>query len=252
MTLGIIGVGHLASALLTSLLRTGYPAGQIVLSPRGQGPGLAARHGFALAEDNADLVRRAETVLLAVRPADAVASLRGLPWRRGQTLASACAGVPVAALEEAATPAGIVRIMPITAAELGASPTLVYPDTPALAPILSAFGTPVPLEDEAQFEAATTSAAIYGWAQALIRDSAAWARAAGVQPEAARALMARTFVAAGRMVDEHEATVDDLLARVVTPGGITEAGLAHLEAAGTREAWHGACDVVLRKLHGRS
>jgi pyrroline-5-carboxylate reductase len=128
----------------------------------------------------------------------------------------------------------------------------VYPDTPALSPLLSAWGRAIPLADEAQFEAATVSAAIYGWAQALIRDSTAWAAASGVEQAAARSLMARTFVAAGRMIDEQDAAVDDLLAQVVTPGGITEAGLRHLDESGMPEAWRGACDAVLRRLRDRS
>lgn len=252
MTLGIIGVGHLAAAILRGLLRDGQPAEGVVLAPRGQGPDLAARHGFALAADNADLLRRADLVLLAVRPADAEAALRGLPWRAEHTLASACAGVPIARLAAVAAPAQVVRIMPITAAQLGASPTLVYPMRPSLEPLLHAIGSVIALQDEGQFEAATTSAAIYGWVQALIRDSAAWAAAEGLDPGTARRLMARTFIAAGRLADETDTPLDALIETIATPGGITEAGLTHLQGRDVPEAWRGACDVVLRKLHGGS
>ncbi|PKP85797.1 MAG: hypothetical protein CVT80_00560 [Alphaproteobacteria bacterium HGW-Alphaproteobacteria-2] len=252
MTLGIIGVGHLAAAILRGLVRAGQPAEGVILSPRGQGPDLAARHGFLLAADNADLVRRADIVLLAVRPADAEAALRGLPWRAEHTLASACAGVSLARLVDAAAPARVVRIMPITAAQLGASPTLVHPMRPELEPLLHAIGSVIALPDEGRFEAATVSAAIYGWVQALIRESAAWAGAEGLDPGTARALMARTFIAAGRLADETDTPLDALIDTIATPGGITEAGLIHLRDRGTPEAWQGACDVVLRKLHGDS
>lgn len=252
MALGIIGVGHLAAAILRGLSRAGWPAGEVILSPRGQGAALAEAHGFALAADNADLVHRATLVLLAVRPADAAAAVAGLPWRAGQTLASACAGVPVARLAGAAAPAEVVRIMPITAAQLGASPTLVYPMRPALEPLLRAIGSVIALRDEGQFETACVSAAIYGWVQALIRESADWAGAAGIDPATARALMARTFTAAGRLADETQTPLDTLIDTIATPGGITEAGLAHLRNKAMPEAWRGACDVVLRKLHGGS
>jgi len=252
MTLGIIGVGHLAAAILRGISRAGYPAEEVILSPRGQGPALAAAQGFTLAADNASLVRSAGLVLLAVRPADAAAAVAGLPWRAGQTLASACAGVPIARLAGAAAPAEVVRIMPITAAQLGASPTLVYPMRPALEPLLRAIGSTIALRDESQFEAATVSAAIYGWVQALIRESAGWAGAAGLDAATARALMARTFVAAGRLADETDTPLDALLAGIATPGGITEAGLARLQDRGVPEAWRAACDVVLQKLHGGS
>ena len=46
--------------------------------------------------------------------------------------------------------------------------------------------------------------------------------------------------------------MDDILASLCTPGGITEAGLRHIEAEGVPEAWAGACDLVLRKLRGQA
>ncbi|WP_417719960.1 pyrroline-5-carboxylate reductase family protein [Salipiger sp.] len=248
MQLGVIGVGHLAGALLGGLLRSGMAAGDIVLSPRGKGPQRAARDGHVLARDNADLVTRCDMVILSVRPGDAAGAVAGLPWRAGQIVLNACAGVPIAALDVG--PATVVRIMPITAAELGASPTLVYPPEPRALDLLARLGAPVPLQGEAQFETATVSAAIYGWAQALIRGGADWSEAQGLDPETARQLVARTFVAAGRMIAEKDVPMDRLLADLVTPGGITEAGLKHLEAAGVPQAWDGACDVVRRKLSG--
>lgn len=248
MRLGILGVGHLAESLLAGWLRAGKPAAEVLLSPRGRASALAAEHGFGLAADNAALVRACDVVVLATRPGDAAAAVRGLPWRQGQTLASACAGVPIAQLAPAAAPAGVVRIMPITASALGASPTVVYPHSPALAPLLSALGRPIALESEAQFEAATVSAAVYGWAQALIRDTADWTARQGMEAAAARHLVARSFVAAGRMLDEQPASMDDLIASVATPGGITEAGLSQLQAADVPGAWLGACELVLARL----
>ena len=248
MRLGIIGVGHLAAAILGGLRRAGWAADGVMLSPRGQGPDLAARHGFALAADNAALVRACDLVLLAVRPGDAAGAVAGLPWREGQVLMTACAGVPTWRLAPQAGPARVVRIMPITASELGASPTLVYPMVPQVAAFLEAIGSTIALEAEEQFDAATVSAAIYGWAQALIRGGADWTEAQGLDAATARQLVARTFVAAGRLVAEKDTPMEDLLTSIATPGGITEAGLIHLREAGVPEAWDGACEVVMRKL----
>ncbi|WP_255012294.1 pyrroline-5-carboxylate reductase [Roseovarius sp. M141] len=248
MKLGIIGVGHLSVSILRGLLRAGHAPESILLSPRGHGADMARDHGFALAKDNAQIVGACDIVLLAVRPGDAPGAVRGLPWRAGQTMLSACAGVPLAALDiGAATP---VRIMPITAASLGASPTLAYPDAGPARTLLEAIGTVIILRSEAEFEAATVSAAMYGWAQALIRSGADWTAAHGMDATQARQLVASTFTAAGRMIAEEDAPMDDILATLCTPGGITRAGLDHLEAKGAPAAWNGACDLVLRKLQG--
>lgn len=248
MRLGIIGVGHLAASILTGLTRAGWQARDIYLSPRGQARDLARTGGYTLARDNADLVARCDLVLLAVRPGDAAQAVRGLGWRDGQVLLSACAGVSRAALADAA-PAQIVRIMPITACELGASPTLIYPATSAARPLLDALGSAIELSDEDQFNAATVSAAIYGWAQRLIITGADWSAQQGLDPATARQLAAQTFTAAGRMQAEQDAPMHDILAGLCTPGGITQAGLDHLEDQGLSGTWRATCDMILHRLH---
>ncbi len=250
MKLGIIGVGHLASSVLKGLLHAGVAPHTICLSPRGHGPDLAAQHGFNLATDNASLVTESDVVLLAVRPADAADVINGLPWRAEHVIMSACAGVTIERLALGAGPARVVRIMPITASELGASPTIVYPMLPECRSFLEAIGTVIALDSEDQFEAATVSAAVYGWAQALIRTGAEWGARNGLDPAVARQLMARTFVASGRIQGEQDAPMDDILASLCTPGGITETGLCSIERNGVPDAWTDACDLVLRKLRG--
>lgn len=249
--IAFLGVGHLAEELITGLLRGEGPAPSLVLSPRGYGPRLADEHGLELAVDNAALVSAADIVVLATRPRDALAAVAGLPWRAGQILVSACAGVPLAALAPAVAPARAMRIMPLTAASIGASPTTVYPDLPEARPLLSRIGAIIPLSNEAQFETATVSAAIYGWAQSLIGRGCDWSVAHGMTPEAARRLAAETFVAAGRMIAEREEPVEALLASLTTPGGITECGFRVLEAHGVDEGWRAACDAVLARLTRR-
>lgn len=248
MKLGIIGVGHLSVSILKGLLRAGWSPADVLLSPRGRGAEMAAQHGFGLAPDNETVVRRCDLVLLAVRPAAAPEAMAGLPWREGQVLMSACAGVPISRLAPVADAAHVVRIMPITASELGASPTLVFPRVPQVEDFLAAIGSVIELTAEDQFDAATVSAAIYGWAQALIRSGAEWSQDHGLDEATARQLVARTFVAAGRLVAEKDTPMQDLMSSIATPGGITEAGLIHLRDAAVPEAWEGACDIVMRKL----
>lgn len=252
MRVGFLGVGHLAEAMIEGLTRAPGPAPDLVLSPRGRAARLAERLGLRLASDNAALVAEADMVILATRPADAVAAVASLPWRAGHILVSACAGVTIASLEREAGPAAVMRIMPLTAAALGASPTAAFPLLPAVAPLLGRLGPVIPLESEAQFDVATVSAAVYGWVQDLIRTSESWSTRRGMAPETARRLAAATFVAAGRMVGEQPDPTEVLMARLVTPGGITERGLEVLAENGVNEAWEEACDAVLAKLNGVS
>lgn len=250
MIVGIIGAGHLAASILSGLLGAGVEPTSLLLSPRGQARAFSERWGIPLAVDNEDLVTRADIVLLSVRPVDAAAAIAGLSWRAGQTLVSFCAGVAMSRLE--AGPAGVVRAMPMTAAAINASPTVCFPvDAPAIT-VLEKLGPVIPLGSEEEFEVATVNAAIYGWAQNLIRQSADWATAQGGDAIAMRRLAALTFVAAGRLIAETDQPMETLIGELVTPGGITELGLDVLAKEGQPQAWLAACGAVLQRLSGGS
>ncbi len=247
--LGILGVGHLAESIIHGLLRSGTAPADIMLSPRGKAASLAERHGLRLAADNKALIEAADVLILAVRPADAPAAVVGLPWRDRQIVISVCAGVPLASL--AVAPARAVRAMPLTAAEIGASPTPYFPDIAEAAAVIGGFGFAIPLASEAEFEVATVSAAVYGWAQDLIRRTADWSAGEGAGAATMRQLVALTFVAAGRMMAEKPEPMERLLADLVTPGGITELGLDVLAKGRQPEAWQAACEAVHQRLTAR-
>ena len=248
MIIGILGVGHLAASMLTGFLRSGLDPETILLSPRGKASEFSARYGFRLATDNRDLVERSDVVILSVRPAHAPQAAAGLPWRKEQVMISVCAGVPLSQLDVA--PARAVRAMPFTASEIAASPTVYFPDLEQARAVLDRLGPSIALTSERDFEVATVSAAVYGWAQDLIRNTAEWSSARGLDPVIARQLAAMTFVAAGRLVAEKGEPMDQILDELVTPGGITERGLQVLSAHGVPEAWEEACMAVLNKLTG--
>jgi pyrroline-5-carboxylate reductase len=247
-TVGFLGVGHLAEAVIAGLLRSGFSPEHMLLSPRGQAAHLGALHNVHVAGTNAALVERSDIILLCVRPKDVMSAIRDLPWQPRHVLVSACAGVSIAELSAGASPARICRIMPLTAAALGASPTTLFPDFPEVRDLVARFGSAIPLNSESDFEIATVSAAVYGWAQDLIARSSRWAEGRGLSEEAARQLSALTFVAAGRLIAERPESMEDLLRSVVTPGGITECGLTVLNEHEVPMGWDKACAAVLKKL----
>ncbi|MET3580313.1 pyrroline-5-carboxylate reductase [Mesorhizobium robiniae] len=249
MIIGILGVGHLAASMLAGFLRSGLDPAAILLSPRGKAAVLSARHGFQLAADNRDLVERSDVVVLSVRPQHAPETVAGLPWRIGQTVVSVCAGVPLSRLDVA--PARAVRAMPFTASEIAASPTVYFPDVGEARAVLDRLGPSIALPSENDFEVATVSAAVYGWAQDLIRKTAEWSSAEGLDPAISRRLAAMTFVAAGQLIAEKDEPMDQMLEELVTPGGITERGLQVLSLRGVPAAWEEACVAVLDKLTKR-
>lgn len=246
-TVGIIGVGYLGECLAEGLAQSGTI---LVLSPRNAGrvAELSARYGCEVAGSNAEVVEKSDLVLLATLPEQIAATAAGLPWRDGQRAISVAAGIELDAFAGAVAPALAVRAMPIASSRIRQSPTAFYPDDAMTAEILNRIGTAHPLENEAQFATASIFGAFYGLVYAFIDQASGWAEENGLPPETARQLSARmTQAAAAAIIDRSDCRPRELLDNLMTPGGITEAGLKVLERTQALERWSEALDASLNQ-----
>jgi len=251
-SVGIIGVGHLATYLVEGLNRAN-PNIEILLS-RFLGDfteSLAERFGATAVADNQAVADRTDLVLVSTRPGNIVAACESVAFRPEQTVVSTASGVTVAALEPAVSPATIVRAMPITCAAICRSPTLLYPDNPVARSLFELIGTVHVLPNEATFTPASVSTAYYGWVYALLDEAVSWTTEAGVPPAMARSLILETTRGAAEMgLARPEQELSALLDSLATPGGITRAGLKALEDRQSLKAWTEAMEVVLERLRG--
>jgi pyrroline-5-carboxylate reductase len=250
MTVGIIGVGHMAGFLVSGLRRAGL-AEDILLSPRNAARArrLADEFDCRVADDNQRVADRAECLFLCLRPSDAAPVLRQLRLRNGQLVISVAAGISLSALAPPAAPARLVTAMPVSAAEIGESPTLVFPDDDEARRILSLLGRVIVMPDESVFAAASANAGLYGWLFGLMAALEAENRAAGLSAEQARDSVAGTFrAAAGVALAQRGKPLETLLAGLATKGGITAEGLAYLEQKDAIRNWRHALGQIIRRL----
>jgi pyrroline-5-carboxylate reductase len=190
-------------------------------------------------------------VVLATRPGDAVSACREVVFQPEQVVVSVAVGLPLFNIKAAITPATAVRALPISCAAIQQSPTLLFPDHPQARALFSLLGRVHVLTDEAQFTAASTVSAFYGWVYALLDEAAAWTARAGVSPQTARDLVLETVRGAAGMALAHpEQDLATMLDALATPGGITEQGLVILHRRGSLVAWTRALEAVLERLSG--
>ncbi len=250
MTLGVIGTGHLAGFLVRGLRRAGYSA-PIILSPRNteHAARLAQDHDCTVAPDNQAVAEAADCLLITLRPTDTPAALAALWLKPGMLVISAVAGLPQARLAPLVGKAELVTAMPISAAEYGESPTLLYPDDPVARRLLQHLGEVIAFPDQESYTAATANAGLYGWIFALMAALERENRAQGVPPDLARQVVSGTFRAAAVVAQQRgEEGLNDILAGLATKGGITAQGLEALEEAGAIEAWRGALATISERL----
>jgi pyrroline-5-carboxylate reductase len=128
---GTIGAGNMAEAILHGLVRAGLAPTNLIASDPATAR-LEHLHtvlGIETTPDNAEVVRRAEVVVIAVKPQTLEAALAGLPRDPSPLFVSIVAGTPLAVLRTHLGPeARVVRTMPNTPALVGGGITAIAAD----------------------------------------------------------------------------------------------------------------------------
>lgn len=245
--LAVIGAGKLGEALVRGLLDAGAIAADRVVVTSGspeRAQALAAQLGARAASSNAEAVRDARLVLLAVKPqqvAPALASLKGALTPQ-HLLVSVAASVSTAFLEKQLDgPVPVVRAMPNTAALIKRAITGVSRGThatpahlEAARAIFEAVGRVVTV-DEKHLDAITgLSASGLAFIYVVIESMAEGGVKMGLPRHLATELAAQTVLGAGAMVIETGAHPALLKDNVTTPAGTTIDGLLQLEEGGLR------------------
>lgn len=255
-TLGIIGVGELAAAIVDGLaLDPEREAPTIVLSPRGAATAraLAERHPavIEIADDNAEVASRAGTLLLAVRPDDLAAALRDVDVPAATLVISAVAGVDHGRLREqlGADPT-IVRAIPMPAVRQRAGVTPIHPPDPAAAALFDRLGGTLAVTEQPAFDALAAITGTVSATLAVLAAIADWAgRQPGLDPSAADAFL--RGIVTGVAGELH---TDEPLAAVAggheTRGGLNEQLRTDWFDDANRAALDAALDRLLRRIRG--
>ena len=256
-TVGTIGGGNMAEAILQGLVKSGYEAGQLSASDpvAERREHLARKLGVHTTDSNLELVEGCEVVVLAVKPQHLEAALDPLPRDDGPLYLSIAAGVTLATLRGwLGRDARVARAMPNTPALIGAGITALASDAD-LSPedleraegILAAVGdvvrVPERLLDAVTGLSGSGPAYVYLFIEALceagIRE--------GLPTPVAHDLAVQTVPGAASMVRETGEPPALLRERVTSPGGTTAAGLAVLEELGLREALRAAVEAATER-----
>ncbi len=244
--LGVLGVGHLASALLDGVFKRGVLAPEQVLLSDAHPVHLDrfAAMGCAIASSNADL-KAAPRLLLAVRPQsfEEAASTLG-PCADDQLVISVMAGLDSGRIRDAlGGSCRMVRAMPNTGATYGASMTCVATgeggteeDLRWTTDLFDSIGLTTRIEESLMSAATAVCGSGPGWVYLLASSMVAGAREVGFDEAASEAMVRQVLLGASSVLEHSSSDLDALLDAVASKGGTTEAGLAAMRAGGFEEA----------------
>lgn len=235
----LVGCGRLGSAILEGWLATGTvaPTELIILTPSDKPATEAARARGARINPPLEALADARGVVLAVKPAkwrEAIApTLDHLP--RDVPVVSVMAGVRAEDIAGVAE-RPVARVMPTTGvAQARGVAALWSADAGALEfarGLFEPIADVADLDSESLMDAATATAGsapafVYAFVQALARAG----EAQGLSRDAAERLARGALRSAGAGA-ETGAPLEELVARIASPGGTTRAGLDAMEAGG--------------------
>jgi pyrroline-5-carboxylate reductase len=245
--MAVVGAGKMGEALVRGLLEAGALAPEriaVTTGSRERARLLADQLGVRAAESNADAVKDADVVVLAVKPQQVGPVLDEVSHdlRATQLLISVAASVGTPFIEKHLNgEIPVVRAMPNTAALIKRAITGIARGSHAEAShleiaraIFSAVGRVV-VVDEKHLDAITgLSASGLAFIYVVIESLAEGGVKMGLRRDLATELAAQTVLGAGAMVLEtgsHPALLKD---NVTTPAGTTIDGLLELEEGGLR------------------
>jgi pyrroline-5-carboxylate reductase len=259
-TIGFIGAGNMAEALIRGLVRGNHvPASHVFASgPRQERlDKLAKEFAINVNTDNRAVARVSNLIVLAVKPQilDRVLREVGDELRADALIVSIAAGIDTAAIEAAVAPGvRVVRAMPNTPALVGAAATALAPgklasetDVATARALFDAVGITVVL-DEALLDAVTGLSGSGPAYIFLILEALADAGVkVGLSRRDATRLAAQTVMGSAKLLldtDEHPGKLKDM---VTSPGGTAIAGLHTLEEGGLRTTLINAVETATRR-----
>jgi pyrroline-5-carboxylate reductase len=249
MTLGLIGAGKMATALVTAWVESGtLSADQIAAYD----PNSVALHDLTLAlgirpaTSNADACAGRDMILVATKPGVVQEALKSIYpiVRPGQLVISIAAGVPLSAIQHA-LPGGcaVIRVMPSTPClvKAGASAFCrgahASSDQAAAAKqLLDAVGLALEVQEKYMDAVTGLSGSGPAYVFIIIEALADGGVRAGLDRSTALQLAAQCVLGSAKMVLETWLHPGELKDMVASPAGTTIAGLGVLESRGVRGA----------------
>jgi pyrroline-5-carboxylate reductase len=247
-TIGFIGGGNMAEALIKGLLAQGHPADRILVSDPSPGRRTLLRDNYRVKvlNDNREVAAGSRLLVLAIKPQmvpAVVPEMAGVLTVEHLTV-SILAGTATATLEKLlGGSARVVRAMPNTPALVGCGATAICAgrfstaaDLETAAALFRSVGS-VSTVSEAQMDAVTgLSGSGPAYVFTVIEALADGGIKEGLPREVALELATRTVLGAARLVTESGESPTLLREKVCSPGGTTIAGLTALEDGGLRAA----------------
>lgn len=258
MNIGIIGAGNMASALAGGLISSEIiRADELSISDKTSGNLIKWQHlGAFTTEDNSEVMKHSEIIILAVKPNILPAVLEeAKAFSKDKVFISIAAGVTISTIEKIiGKNSKIIRVMPNTPAKVNCGMTVITPnknitdaERETAEKLFAAVGEVVVLEEKYINAATALHGSSPAYVYMLIDAMADSGVKHGIPKNVSLKLAAKAVEGAAKMVLETEEHPQALKDAVCSPGGTTIAAVSELERTGFSASVSQAIDACIKK-----
>lgn len=240
MKIGFIGAGNMAEAIINGIISTGtFSNSNIFVSDifAERLDYMQQSYGIKTLQDNNELVKSCDTIVLAVKPQSVDIALESISGciDKSQLFISIVAGIPVMRFTDTFGNIPVIRVMPNTPSLVGCGAAGLYANKKAknmletAMNIFSAIGEAVIVKTEDNIDAVT---ALSGSGPAyyflLMEEMIKAGIELGLDEQTAKKLTLQTALGAAKLAtnaDKNGESPEQLRKKVTSPGGTTEAAI---------------------------
>lgn len=243
-TLGFIGAGNMAEAIIRGALAAGVvtPDQLVVSDPSADRLAIFTEMGVTTTDSNLNLITRSDQIVLAVKPQifpKLASDLASIDPNR-HILISIMAGISTAKIAALTghTNVRVVRVMPNTPLLVGKGMSGICTgdnaqpgDESLTLSVFAAAGKTVTITEPEMDALTAVSGSGPAYLFFLAEAMTAAGEAMGLSPEASDLLTRQTLLGASTLLSDSTETAQELRRRVTSPGGTTEAAINHMSDA---------------------
>ena len=256
-TIGIIGTGAIAEAVVTGLCKKAEPPARIVLSPRNQDRAKQLAEQFRnveVAEDNQAVLRESGIVFIAVRPQIVEHVLTPLTFSEDHQILSFVSGHSIEKLQSLVTPAKrIARMIPLPSMARHEGPIILSPPSPGIAALFQGTGSLVEVEQEKELETLCAVTALMAPYFGLLDRCVDWLGSNGVEKSKAMDFTRALFNGLGQTPEASPGKdFAELSIEHATPMGFNEQAFRELKKIGWYDDISNILDLISNRLAGKA
>ena len=253
-TIGFIGTGTIAAAMVQGIRNSSMRAWPIILSPRNDRVSASLAAAFpdvTVASSNQDVADGSDLVILAVRPQVAEEVLSRLAFRPDHVVISLIAGLDHHQVANWTGAGTVCRAIPLPFIALGRDATPVFPPDPQVTAFFNALGQALPVTELADFNTFAALSAMMATFFGIAEIAGEWGATQGLDREQAQHYIAQLFGNLSQGLQERPLDSVSLRTEHSTKGGLNEQLFEDFCRNGGKSALTGGLDAILRRVAGQ-